>query len=44
MSGNFTLEQGNGGRYPSEAYFACSTVLNGETYVFGGMREPNQVM
>ena len=37
MSGDFTLGTG------TEAYFACSTILNGETFVFGGMKEPNQV-
>ena len=27
----------------TEAYFGCSSILNGETYVFGGKREYNQV-
>ena len=37
MDGNFTLGPA------TEAYFACSAVFNGETLIFGGMREPNQV-
>ena len=37
MDGNFTLGPA------TEAYFACSALFNGETLIFGGMREPNQV-
>merc|ERR1712003_591285 len=36
MDGNFTLGPA------TEVYFACSAVFNGETLIFGGMREPNQ--
>ena len=34
---NFSLGPG------TEAYFGCSSILKGETYVFGGKREYNQV-
>ena len=34
---NFTLGPG------TEAYFACSLVLNGETLVLGGKKQYNQV-
>ena len=37
VSGDFTLGP------HTEAYHACTAVFNGETLVFGGMREPNQV-
>ena len=37
VSGDFTLGP------HTEAYYACTAVFNGETLVFGGMREPNQV-
>ena len=35
---NFTLGAG------TETYFACSAVFKGETFLFGGLREPNQVI
>ena len=35
---NFTL----GGQ--TEAYFGCSVIYNGETLIFGGKKEPNQVI
>ena len=28
----------------TEAYFGCSVVYNGETLIFGGKKEPNQVI
>ena len=34
---NFSLGPG------TETYFGCSSILKGETYVFGGKREHNQV-
>ena len=37
MSNNFTLGA------KTEAYYACSTVFQGETHIFGGQREYNQV-
>ena len=27
----------------TEAYFGCSVIYNGETLIFGGKKEPNQV-
>ena len=35
---NFTLGE------RTEAYFACSTVFNGETLIFGGKKYYNQVI
>ena len=34
---NFTLGAG------TETYFACTAVFKGETFLFGGLRKPNQV-
>ena len=34
---NFTLGMG------TETYHACSAIFKGETFIFGGMREFNQV-
>ena len=28
----------------TEAYFGCSVIYNGETLIFGGKKEPNQVI
>ena len=28
----------------TEAYFGCSVVYNGETFILGGKKEPNQVI
>ena len=28
----------------TEAYFGCSVVYNGDTFILGGKKEPNQVI
>ena len=38
IASNFTLGP------ETEAYHACSTTFNGETLIFGGEREYNQVI